>query len=198
MKHPRLILASSSAYRQSLLAQLSLRFEVHAPGVDETPLAGEAPAEIALRLGLAKAAKVLADIGDPDSLVIGSDQVCHLAGRIFGKPGNEQSAIEQLQALRGHRVTFSTSLVLLSGRGPRESVVEDFEVQFRMLSDQQIRDYVALDAPLDCAGAVKIEQAGISLISDTRGRDINALYGLPLMALTDAIEALGYTLNDFR
>ena len=53
-----LILASTSRYRRELLLRLRLPFEVVAPAVDETPLAGEAPADLAKRLALAKAREV--------------------------------------------------------------------------------------------------------------------------------------------
>jgi hypothetical protein len=52
---PTLILASTSRYRRELLERLRLPFEVLAPEVDETPLPGETPAALALRLALAKA-----------------------------------------------------------------------------------------------------------------------------------------------
>ena len=45
---PALILASTSPYRRELLARLGLPFETQTPAVDETPLPGEAPRELAL------------------------------------------------------------------------------------------------------------------------------------------------------
>ncbi|MGE5738696.1 MAG: Maf family protein, partial [Betaproteobacteria bacterium] len=58
----RLVLASTSRYRRQLLERLGLPFEVVAPNVDETPLAGEAPAVTALRLAVAKARAVARDL----------------------------------------------------------------------------------------------------------------------------------------
>ena len=75
---PPLILASTSRYRHELLSRLRLPFEVCAPEVDETPLAGETPAALAQRLALAKARAVAAL--QPDAVVIGSDQVADLDG----------------------------------------------------------------------------------------------------------------------
>ncbi|MFX7942011.1 Maf family protein, partial [Acinetobacter baumannii] len=68
---PPLILASTSRYRQELLSRLRLPFEAVAPNVDETALAGEAPAALAERLALAKARAVAAT--HPGTIVIGSD-----------------------------------------------------------------------------------------------------------------------------
>ena len=72
----RLILASSSAYRRDLLSRLQLPFAAIAPDLDETALPGETPQATALRLAQAKAAAVAAS--NPNSLVIGSDQVATL------------------------------------------------------------------------------------------------------------------------
>ena len=80
-----LILASTSRYRQTLLQRLQLPFSVQAPGVDETPMAGEPPAALASRLALAKASAVAA--AAPHAVVIGCDQVADLRGQALGKRG---------------------------------------------------------------------------------------------------------------
>ncbi|HEX8787854.1 MAG TPA: Maf family protein, partial [Telluria sp.] len=92
---PRLILASSSAYRRELLSRLQLPFEAISPDIDETPHAGETPDATALRLAAEKAAAI-AHL-HPDALVIGSDQVATLDGDQIGKPGDHARALAQLQ-----------------------------------------------------------------------------------------------------
>ena len=52
---PRLVLASTSPYRRTLLERLRLPFDTARPDVDETPAPGEAPATLAARLAEAKA-----------------------------------------------------------------------------------------------------------------------------------------------
>ena len=194
----RLILGSSSSYRQRLLMQLGVRFESISPGIDEAVVPGESPAASALRLGREKAMAVQRQVDAESALVMGSDQVCHLKGSRYGKPGTRERAIRQLETFSGQQVTFSTSLILLGPGGRCWETIEDYLVQFRTLSSRVIEDYVDLDEPWDCAGAIKVECAGITLLSETRGRDINGLYGLPLMALCDGLLALGYDINDFR
>ena len=81
-----LILASSSRYRRELLDRLGVAYRTMSPDVDETPLAGEAPAALAQRLARAKAQAVAA--ANPGAVVIGSEQVCDLEGKPLGKPGN--------------------------------------------------------------------------------------------------------------
>ena len=94
-----LVLASTSRYRRELLARLALPFETAAPDVDETPRAGEAPRELALRLALEKAQAVAAR--KPQAIVIGSDQVADLHGQPLGKPGTHERAAAQLARMSG-------------------------------------------------------------------------------------------------
>ena len=84
------ILASTSRYRRELLSRLRLPFDVHSPEVDETPLPGETPCDLALRLALEKANAVATRF--PQAVVIGSDQVADLAGEALGKPGDHARA----------------------------------------------------------------------------------------------------------
>src|SRR5688572_28003781 len=111
---PPLVLASSSTYRRELLERLRVPFTVAAPGIDETPLPGEAPRATALRLSEAKARAVA--LACPAGIVIGSDQVAVLDGRPVGKPGSHDAAIEQLRALRGRSVVFHTALAVVDSR----------------------------------------------------------------------------------
>ena len=90
-----LVLGSTSRYRSELLQRLRIPFEVAAPDVDETPLTGEPPRDLALRLSLAKARAVAARF--PQAVVIGSDQVADLHGEPLGKPGNHANAVAQLR-----------------------------------------------------------------------------------------------------
>src|SRR3546814_20816256 len=83
----RLILASSSKYRREMLARLQLPFDTESPDIDESPLPGEHPRQLARRLSAAKADTVASRY--PGAVVIGSDQVACLSdGTPIGKPGN--------------------------------------------------------------------------------------------------------------
>ena len=129
----RILLASTSVYRQQLLARLGVAFDVVDPCIDETPLAGEAAEELVSRLAQAKArggAK-----GAHDALVIGADQVAVLDGEILRKPGSAEANRRQLQRAAGRRVQFFTGLCLFATQSRRANVeVVPFSVQFRKLS----------------------------------------------------------------
>ena len=181
MNLPRpLILASTSRYRRELLERLRLPFAVCAPLVDETPLAGEAPRALALRLALAKAHAVAAT--QPAAVVIGSDQVADLDGEPIGKPGTHERAVTQLQRMRGRSVVFHSAIaVVCQASGFVASAVVPVTVRFRASSDAEIERYLRLEEPYDCAGSAKCETLGIALLDAIESDDPTALIGLPLI-----------------
>ncbi|AKC85724.1 Maf family protein [Pseudoxanthomonas suwonensis] len=184
-----LILASTSPYRRELLQRLRLPFECARPEVDETPLAGERPAELVHRLARAKAAAVARL--HPQAWVIGSDQAADLDGRILGKPGGQAAALAQLAAMGGRSVLFHTAVCLR--RGERELAAADLtRVRFRELSAAEIERYVAAEQPFDCAGSFKCEGLGIALFDAIESQDPTALVGLPLIALAALLRQTGY------
>jgi len=177
---PRLVLGSTSPYRRELLQRLRLPFDVDSPRVDESPRAGEAPADLARRLALEKAQEVASR--HPDAVVIGADQVAELDGQAIGKPGTFDRAVAQLQAMQGRRVVFHTAVaVLRPATGFEQVVVAPVQVQFRPLRDAEIERYLQLEQPYDCAGSAKCEALGISLLEAIESDDPTALIGLPLM-----------------
>ena len=185
-----IVLASTSPYRKALLERLGLDFTVARPGVDETPLDGEAPDALAMRLAQAKAMAVAADF--PDAIIIGSDQVAVLGSQILGKPGNHDNAVRQLRSLSGQTARFLTALCLHhSGTGKTLSRLVPFEVSFRPLDEQTIETYLRREQPYDCAASAKAEALGIALIARMQGDDPNALIGLPLIALIDLLQEHG-------
>ncbi|WP_038054164.1 nucleoside triphosphate pyrophosphatase [Thioalkalivibrio sp. ALJ1] len=186
----RLVLASTSSYRAELLGRLRLPFETARPGANETPQPHERPETMVVRLAEAKA-RAVADVY-PDHLVIGSDQNASYAGHILGKPGDVGRAEAQLAALSGETVTFHTGLCLLdTATGQARTGQIPFTVTFRELSPEEIRRYIQLDQPLDCAGSFKSEGLGISLFARMEGDDPTALVGLPLITLSQWLREAG-------
>lgn len=185
-----LILASSSPYRQALLAKLHMPFSVYSPNIDEVPYAHESPSMLVQRLAESKAKTVAKQ--HPRHLIIGSDQVLSLQNRILGKPETVANAVAQLEQMSGQQVRFYTGLCLLNSEtGELKSLVETYDVTFKTLTQAQIQRYIALDNPLDCAGSFKSEGLGITLFSQLAGRDPNTLIGLPLIALTELLTQMG-------
>jgi len=184
------MLASTSAYRRALLERLKLEFEVADPGVEESALPGEAPAQSALRLALAKARAVAARF--PDALVIGSDQVASCAGERLGKPGVHANALRQLAFLSGRTARFDTAVTLLDARNHTATTrVVGCDVTFRVLSPGLIEEYLRRERPYDCAGSARSEGLGIALIARMQTDDPTSLIGLPLIALTELLAQAG-------
>ncbi len=186
----KLVLASTSPYRRELLSRLGLPFEVSNPLTDETPVPGETPEAMARRLSEAKARAVIKDF--PDALIIGSDQVATVDGKIYGKPGTHERAKEQLRLLSGKTVNFYTGLCLFNARtGQAEVCGVPTLVAFRDLTDIEIENYLQREPAYNCAGSAKSEGLGIALLSSMKGEDPNALVGLPLIALCDMLRRQG-------
>ncbi len=187
----RLILASASRYKREALERLGLPFDCEAPDVDETPLPGEAPETLVLRLCEAKARAVSARC--PAALVIAADQVAELDGMILHKPGTPERARVQLAAMAGRTHRLLTAVAVTDG-ARLERRLDVHVLTMRPLSREAIARYVARDNPVDCAGAYKIERAGIALFASVVGADPQAIVGLPLMSLVDLLARFGVEL----
>lgn len=187
------ILGSTSRYRKELLSRLRIPFKVCAPHVDETPLMGETPKALALRLALAKATAVAKQ--NPQAVVIGSDQVADLDGTPLGKPGNHATAVAQLQKMRGKTVIFQTALsVVCIANGYERTELAAVKVRFRDLTDAEIEAYLQAEEPYDCAGSAKSEGLGIALLEAIDNDDPTALVGLPLIRTCQMLREAGVKL----
>ena len=186
----KIVLASSSAYRQAQLAAIGIQAKTIAPDIDETPFPDEAPAQLAKRLAEQKATKVAHQ--HPDHLTIGSDQVAVVTidgvAYKLGKPGTTEKACEQLALCSGKIVTFYTAVAVYKADTQQmASATETVDVHFLPLSDEAISCYVQAEQPLDCAGSFKVEGRGALLFSRVTSRDPNTLIGLPVMLLRDLL-----------
>ena len=186
----KLILASSSPYRQQLLNRLHLQYECHSPDIDETIEPGEPATRYVCRLAEAKALAVAQQ--HPQAVVIGSDQCALLDDQILGKPGTHEKALIQLRQAQGKTVIFHTAVCVVNLASEYSAVEQvPFEVDFRTLSDKQLEHYLRVEQPYQCAGSFKAEGYGACLFDRMRGDDPSALIGLPLLRLTRMLENAG-------
>lgn len=187
---PGVLLASQSPYRRELLGRLLGTFESLAPNVDESPLPGESPEQLAQRLARLKASAGAA--GAAGKVVIGSDQVAALGTQILGKPGTAERAVKQLLQCSGQVVEFHTAVCVLGpGSGDPLQHIDTTRVHFRRLTEVEARHYVEADQPLDCAGSFKAERRGVILLEHIDSRDPTAIQGLPLIWLAGALRQRG-------
>jgi septum formation protein len=198
-----LVLASASPRRQELLRNAGISFSVQPANIDETPLAGEPPRQYAERLARAKALTVSRT--RPKDLVLGADTIVVVDEAILGKPTDTEDAARMLRMLSGrvHHVITGVCLIqtVLSvgtpfASQPRASrqisheilgtenrevrtASETTLVTMNMLSDDEIRDYVATGEPLDKAGAYAIQGLASRWIPRIEG-DYSNVVGLPI------------------
>ncbi|NRF26506.1 septum formation inhibitor Maf [Vibrio coralliilyticus] len=192
MPQYQLVLASTSPFRKQLLNKLSVPFETASPDCNETPFSNERPEDLVKRLAKEKAESCHTD---KPSLVIGSDQVCVIDGKIIGKPLNRENAVQQLSRQSGKAIQFYTGLALHNTETNITDVkLDTFTVHFRQLTQQQINRYVEKEEPYYCAGSFKSEGLGIALFEKLEGKDPNTLVGLPLIDLIDMLETQGFSI----
>ena len=194
----RIVLGSSSPYRAELLKRIIPDFSIDSPAIDETPVANETGRQLTLRLACEKAEKVA--IRSPHSLVIACDQVACLApdgpNEIqLGKPGSHALAEQHLTQCSGKTVHYLTACCLIDTQtGGKQLFEDEYRLHFRALSPEQINRYLRLEKPFDCAGAIKSEGLGVTLINRYEGNDPSSLIGLPLIKLSQALEKIGFDL----
>jgi len=183
----RVVLASSSPRRRQLLDLIGIAHEVRPANIDETMRAREVPRRHAERLAREKATKIATR--DPDLITIGADTVVVINRRVLGKPKDEAEAVHMLSQLSGREHTVITAVAVARGKKLR-SAIEEVQVRFRRLHDDEIKAYVATGEPMDKAGAYGIQGYGATIVECIEG-DYFAVMGLPLARLTSLMRDLG-------
>lgn len=187
----RIVLASTSRHRRMLLDRAGIVYEAMAPECDERLEKDLPPPEATLELAVRKARSVAACVGG--GLVVGSDQMAVLRGRILHKPGTERRAVEQLMQLAGRTHELWTAVALLDTRenGGLQTHAQVHRLTMRAMDEGQARAYVRADDPLDCAGSYRFESRGVRLFEKVVGEDPTAITGLPMMALVGMLMKCG-------
>jgi len=187
-----LVLASGSPRRIEMLRQAGLEFQVIPSGVDERPQRKLGALQFVRWAAAAKAEAVAARM--PHAVVIGADTEVVLAGRIFGKPTDDQQAAEFLAALSGHTHQVYTAVQVINGKtGCRARGVSRTHVTIRDLDQRTIASYIATGEAQDKAGAYAIQGEGRRLVTSIRGPYDNVV-GMPMRLLTRLLGECGIPL----
>ena len=185
----RLILASASPRRAELLTSAGFEFDVTPADVDESILAGEPPAEYAMRVARAKAAQIAGRQPDAHTVVLGADTVVVVGERIFGKPADGAEAAAMLGQLSGAVHDVLTAVVLRSADAREVGEVAATRVHFRALTTDEIRWYVGTGEPFGKAGAYAIQGRAARFIERIEGSWSNVV-GLPIATVHRLVAAL--------
>ena len=186
---PHLILASASPRRRELLQQAGVPFTVIPSNTDEQVRPGESPEVYALRVAREKATEVAAH--QPGNWVLGADTIVAIDALILGKPRDAEDGLRMLRLLSGqlHRVMTAFALLDPNGHTYTDQIVTS-HVQFKMLTDTQIQDYLASGEPFDKAGAYAVQGIGAALVEKVEGSYTNVV-GLPLDEVLAVLHSAG-------
>ncbi|MGE5391535.1 MAG: Maf family protein [Deltaproteobacteria bacterium] len=177
----KVILASASPRRATLLHNLGLDFTTVPADIDESIMSKEKPADAVMRIAAAKAEA--AGKSHPDAVVIAADTVVVCKGQILGKPVDDREAFTMLSMLSGAAHEVITGLcILYSATGEREIDCETTRVFFRELDTEEIEAYIASGEPRDKAGAYGIQGLAAIFVAGLEGCYFNVV-GLPLSRL---------------
>ncbi len=187
----KIILASNSPRRLTLLRQIGIEPLVIPSHVPEDLKEGELPEDTALRLAVAKAREVAGKL--QEGLVIGADTIVVIDGRQLGKPGDVEEAKNMLRLLSAKVHTVMTGLAVIEAQtNTVKSTIVRTEVRFKPITDAEIDAYVATGDPMDKAGAYGIQGRAAAFIEGIEGCYSNVV-GLPLSELMDILKTFGFT-----
>lgn len=192
----KLVLASASPRRRELLEQVGLSFQI-LPSDCEEICCLEIPEDLVADLAKQKAENVASKVREqiqdhsfscsPEEAVVilGSDTVVAMDGKILGKPKDEEDAFQMIRNLQGkrHQVYSGVALSVLSGATGEEGQLccfhERTEVEVYAMTEEEIRKYVATGEPMDKAGAYGIQGRFAEYIKGIVGDYYNVV-GLPV------------------
>lgn len=190
MGYDSVVLASASARRSLLLAQIGVRHRAVAADLDEEPRPGEKPDDYVRRLARDKAQAVVDSLGEhPDCPVLAADTTVVLDGRIFGKPANEAGCVAMLSALSGRCHEVLTAIAFQADGGLR-SAMSTSRVTFRAIGVDECRRYWASGEPAGKAGAYAIQGLGAVFVASLEG-SFSGVMGLPLYETAALLDAAG-------
>ncbi len=189
----RIVLASASPRRRSLLEALGLTIEVVPSSAPEN--AEGAPEEMVVGNARAKRDDIAGRL-DQSAVVIAADTLVFLGDEPLGKPVTLEEAVSMICRLSGqtHRVITGVA-VCDTAKAKEASGYETTKVTFRELTNPEIERFVDAVQPLDRAGAYTVDGPGSLLVSKYSGCYQNVL-GLPMVRLDDLLRSIDVSLFD--
>jgi septum formation protein len=196
---PKLILASASPRRMTLLAQAGIEPDsVRPSSIDETPDKGEMPRSLVMRLARAKAEEtrdlIANDKDIADGYILAADTVVAVGRRILGKPGFVEEAVACLQMLSGRNHRVLTCVCLITPEDRVRLKVVDTRVRFKRLSKEDIESYVASREWRGKAGGYAIQGLAGCFVQKLSGSYTNVV-GLPITEVVSMLLGEGFPIH---
>jgi septum formation protein len=196
---PRLVLASGSPRRLTLLKQIGVIPEAILPSeIDETPRRGEPPRALAQRLAMEKAeasAAIALERADlAPCLTLAADTVVCVGRRILPKCealGEAETCLDLLSG-RAHRVYSGLTLIAASGAARRRLV--ETRLRFKRLSREELEAYLKSGEWRGKAGGYAIQGLAGAFVERLVGSYSNVV-GLPLAETAALLAGEGYPIH---
>jgi septum formation protein len=190
----RLILASKSAARRTMLEGAGVPFSVQVAEVDEDAVkAVHDPADAAgLAVELARVKALAVSRRDADAWVLGADQTLAFAGGLVSKAASLAEARERLAGMRGRTHQLHSGAALARNGQIVWSGVDTAVMRVRDFSDAFLDAYLAAegDGLLACVGSYRLEGMGAQLFEAVEG-DYFTVLGLPLWPVLAGLRRAG-------
>ena len=186
-----IILASGSESRRQMLNEAGIDFDVIVSSTDEDSNKKQISSLpfSAQETLLAKAKAEPVSIQNPNSIVIGGDQMCALGKTLLHKPGSKEKAIESLKSLSNQKHYQHSGVCILKNNECLWEYSETVELKMHNLTEQEIINYVELENPVNAAGSYKFESLGCNLFEYVDGSS-HTVRGMPLLPLLNALRDL--------
>ena len=186
-----IILASGSESRRQMLDEAGIDFKVIVSSADEDSIKDKISAlafsdQVTI---LAKAKAEPVSIQNPNSIVIGGDQMCALDQRLLHKPGSKEKAIESLKTLSNQKHYQHSGVCILKNNECLWEYSETVELKMHDLTEKEIINYVELENPINAAGSYKFESLGCNLFEYVDGSS-HTVRGMPLLPLLNSLRDL--------
>lgn len=157
--------------------------------IDETPLKKEHPKDLALRLAIGKGQAIAKD--HKGAFILSADTTVAIGTRLLDKAEDEAYAEKCLRMLSGRRHHVYGGIALITPEGKTISRLCDTVVQFKRLSDEEIRHYIGSGEWNGKAGGYGIQGLAATYIKFLRGSYSNVV-GLSLYDTAAMFKGAGY------
>ncbi len=190
MASPPLLLASASPRRRELLRQIGVEAQVVPADIDESRLAGEAPADYVCRLARLKAETVWNALPEARrQTVLAADTAVVLGSEILGKPLDRDQGLEMLARLSDRTHEVVTGVAVKTARA-LELRVNVSRVTFRALQRAECEAYWDTGEPRDKAGGYAVQGRAALFIRKLSG-SFSGVMGLPLYETAELLRTAG-------
>ena len=175
-----------------MLEHAGVRFTAEPADVDEGAEKRQHDKAGGIATALAEAKALAVSKQRPDALVIGSDSVVSVDGRLFDKPSDRADAADHLRLFSGKHMVLTSAVALARGGEVEWSDCDEARLKVRSLSDEFIQAYLDAEWPDVgyCVGVFRLEGRGVQLFDSIEGSFFTIL-GMPLLPLLDQLRNRG-------